>query len=165
MGDDGKVTTANPIDPTANVIALNEAANKRQDDLREAAEKLFQSKIDAVNKRIDDAIERFDSLRGSDREDIKKTAASVDTTASTLRTQVETTAKAKDEQFTAFQSEMYKRLSAVELGASASGAGTAGEKSGRVSQQQLIQWFIGLVVAAIVIGGAVIGIAFAIRKG
>jgi light-regulated signal transduction histidine kinase (bacteriophytochrome) len=31
------------VDPTANVIALNEAANKRQDDLREAANKYLEA--------------------------------------------------------------------------------------------------------------------------
>ena len=53
----------------------------------------------------------------------------------------------------------------VELAQSASGAGSAGEKTGRVSQQQLIQWLVYLLLAAFVIGSAIIGIAFAIRRG
>ena len=43
----------NPVvDPTANVIALNEAANQRQDDLRE----LNNTRIDAEIRRIDSEI-------------------------------------------------------------------------------------------------------------
>lgn len=40
-----------------------------------------------------------------------------------------------------------------------------GEKGGRMSQQQLMMMIVSLVVALIVIGSAVVGIAFAIRKG
>lgn len=38
------------IDPTENVKALSEAANKRQDDLRAAADKLFESKLQDAEK-------------------------------------------------------------------------------------------------------------------
>jgi hypothetical protein len=41
---DGTVPT--PFDPTANVVALTAASNKRQDDLRDAQDKLIQSKFD-----------------------------------------------------------------------------------------------------------------------
>ena len=128
------------VDPTENVIALTEAANRRQDDLRAAAEKLFDSKIDGLNKRIDDSIERFDSFRQSDREEIVKTAGAVVTTAETLRKQQE-----------ASTSEQNKRLLALELGQSATGAGTAGEKAGRVSSQDVIKYVIYLILAAIAI--------------
>lgn len=151
------------IDPTENVRALTEAANKRQDDLRQEAEKLFNAKIDALNKRIDDSIERFDSFRHSDREEIVKTSLSVATTADTLRKQVETTAQARDAQFTTFQTETYKRLSAVELSLSATGAGSAGEKAGRVSQQDLVKYAIFLILALITIIGAIVGVAYFVR--
>lgn len=38
------------VDPSENVKALNEAANKRQDDLREASEKLIKAQLDAAEK-------------------------------------------------------------------------------------------------------------------
>lgn len=38
------------VDPTENVKALSEAANKRQDDLRAATEKLLQSQLDALER-------------------------------------------------------------------------------------------------------------------
>jgi|ERR1019366_5396792 hypothetical protein len=38
------------IDPSTNVKALNEAATRRQDDLREASEKLVQARIDGLEK-------------------------------------------------------------------------------------------------------------------
>lgn len=140
------------IDPTENVRALTEAANKRQDDLRQEAEKLFNSKIDSVNKRIDDSIERFDSLRNSDREELVKTAASVVTIAETLRKQQEATT-----------AEQNKRLLALELSSSASGAGSAGEKAGRVSQQDLVKYAVFLVLALITIIGAIVGVAYFVR--
>ena len=48
------------VDPTENVKALSEAANRRQDDLRLASEKYLQSRIDAleaVGRLRDDAIQ------------------------------------------------------------------------------------------------------------
>jgi hypothetical protein len=41
------------VDPTANVIALTEAANKRQDDLREAQDLLNAEKIRAIKEIVD----------------------------------------------------------------------------------------------------------------
>lgn len=41
-----------PIDPTANVIALNEAAVKRSDDLREAQDKLTQAQIESIKEMV-----------------------------------------------------------------------------------------------------------------
>ena len=38
------------VDPTTNVIALNEAANKRQDDLRVYSERLNEAKFDHLNE-------------------------------------------------------------------------------------------------------------------
>lgn len=42
--------TPPPIDPTANVIALSEAAARRQDDLREASERFILARIEAESK-------------------------------------------------------------------------------------------------------------------
>lgn len=163
------------IDPTENVIALTKAEAKRQDDLRVAERELTDAKLAHVKEigklraahqhQLDEAeSKRLDSIRQVDREEVIKTAAAVVATAETLRAQVQSAALAQATQFGAFQGEVLKRLSNVEITLSASGAGTAGEKSGRVSQQQLIQYFIYLILAAIIIGGAVIGIAFAIKK-
>lgn len=41
------------LDPTANVIALSEAANKRQDDLREANDELTRARIDAMQRALE----------------------------------------------------------------------------------------------------------------
>src|SRR6185503_58077 len=114
------------IDPTANVIALTEAANKRQDDLRLASEQFFGSKIDALSSRIDDFAraqaklskkesQRIDSIRRVDREDVNKIAATATTTAETLRAQVATTAGAAQTSLANSMAEVNKRLSAVEL--------------------------------------------------
>lgn len=48
------------IDPTANVLALSEASNKRQDDLREGAERLMAAQIEHI--RVTERI-RSDSVR------------------------------------------------------------------------------------------------------
>src|ERR1700681_4817181 len=40
------------VDPTANVIALNEAANRRQDDLREDAIRLLDCRVDCLREVV-----------------------------------------------------------------------------------------------------------------
>lgn len=52
------------VDPTENVKALSEAANKRQDDLRQAYEKMFQIQLTALNdtSKLRDEIEKERSV-------------------------------------------------------------------------------------------------------
>jgi len=104
------------VDPTANVLALSEASNKRQDDLRGAFNELQDEKI----KRLEDANRhlqqvsdirsshqdsigrlreeyqekiahaesgRLDSIRQVDREEVAKTAVSANTAITTLAKQ------------------------------------------------------------------------------
>ena len=103
------------IDPTENVIALTEAANKRQDDLRILTKELNDTKI-AHQKEISDIREghqdtlggirerhqealnkaesaRLDSIRQVDREDVNKTAAQALTAIATLASTTTTTAE------------------------------------------------------------------------
>lgn len=223
--DDKKLANGQGLDrsgdPTANVIALNAAANLRQDDLREAAKELSDAKIDhqkelgdlraSHQKEISDLrakhqselgraeSERLDSIRQVDREDVNKTAtqannaiaalaAATTTTAETLRGQVATTAQAAATSLANSMGEVNKRLSALELSSSegkgkqtiadpmqvelvqemkrvtALLAGGAGEKTGKVSQQQMMMMVVSLIVAMFVIGGFVVGIAYAIRS-
>jgi hypothetical protein len=54
------------VDPTENVKALSEAANKRQDDLRVASEKLVQAQIDAL--------EKYNSLRTEYNKELREAA-------------------------------------------------------------------------------------------
>lgn len=68
------------VDPTENVIALTEAANKRQDDLRELNNKLFDCKADCLetvsNIRADHAKElRMQEVRWS--EELEKRAKEI----------------------------------------------------------------------------------------
>lgn len=57
------------FDPSENVKALNEAANKRQDDLREANNRLMQAKLDGLDDLVklraqhDDAVRAAESRR------------------------------------------------------------------------------------------------------
>jgi hypothetical protein len=130
------------IDPTANVQALNEASSQRQDDLRALTKELVDVKIAsltetiktfAIHQRELDRAEsdRLNSIRQVDREEVTKTAAanqaaittlatSTATLAETLRTQVAVTASAAESRQSASTAEMTKRLSALELSASAS---------------------------------------------
>lgn len=97
------------IDPTANVIALTEAANQRQDDLRAAAKELSDAKIEHQKEISDLRSEhqkeirkldrvhqekiakaesgRLDSIRQVDREDVSKTATAANTAITTLAKQ------------------------------------------------------------------------------
>jgi hypothetical protein len=128
------------IDPTKNVIALTEAANKRQDDLRRLTRELYDRDIAHLKEivglhshyqdRVSQAEQgRIDSIRQVDREEVKQMRleaqsaikALADTTltmADTLRNQNQATAttlaKSQQDQW----SEMNKRLSALELGSS-----------------------------------------------
>jgi len=103
------------IDPTENVIALTEAANQRQDDLREAtkelSEVLFKHQKEMMDLRAEnlarlgeireshqrelDTAEsnRLNSIRQVDREEVAKTAAAAQTAISTLATTTNTMAE------------------------------------------------------------------------
>jgi hypothetical protein len=135
-------TEPRAIDPSENVKALSEAANKRQDDLREAERRYndlrakHQREIATLRASYDEKLaakesSRLDSIRQVDREDVAKTAASANlniatlaknTTdlATTLQSQVAATASAAETRRTADMSEINKRVSALELALSAS---------------------------------------------
>jgi hypothetical protein len=128
------------IDPTANVIALNEAGNIRQDDLRRETNRRIDSElrhlkaIVKIHARHQKSLrkaesQRLDSIRQVDREDVNKTAAqalsaiatlatATTTTAETLRGQVATTAQAAATSLANSMGEVNKRLSALELSSS-----------------------------------------------
>jgi hypothetical protein len=137
VGGAGYSNRGVPVDPTQNVKDLSEAANARQDDLRNLTKELYDAKIACIKemgdlrerhqRELDHAeSERLDSIRQVDREDVNKTAAqalsaiqtlaaTTNTTAETLRTQVATTAQATANTLTTITGEINKRLSALEL--------------------------------------------------
>lgn len=125
------------VDPTANVQALSEASNKRQDDLRDAQNVLLAAQIHRLESmailRAEHAKEirqleaehnaslrraesaRLDSIRAVDREDVSKTAAQVLNSVNTLATSAAATAETLRNQRTADAADFSKRLGAVEL--------------------------------------------------
>lgn len=129
------------VDPTENVKDLSNAANKRQDDLREAERRyndlrdMHQREI--ANLRSEYAKElgakessRLDSIRQVDREEVAKTATQANAAlallakqttelATTLSNQVNTTAQAAEARRQADMTEVTKRVSAIELALSA----------------------------------------------
>jgi hypothetical protein len=134
-------------DPTGNVLQLVDAANKRQDDLREA-ERRYNDLRDRHNQNIAelrashqwemDAKEaaRLDAIRQVDREDgnrrasdaltaIKTLADQTIALKDTLQTQVQSTALALENKNSLFQGEVNKRLSSLEL-AYSEGRGKSG---------------------------------------
>lgn len=183
------VTTGLPIDPTRNVLDLVAAGATRADDLRELNDRRLDAEIRIIATQVSCAkevallrvdhhrelrkaeSERLDSIRQVDREDVNKTAAqalsaiatlaaATTTTAETLRGQVATTAAAAQMSLANSMAEVNKRLSALELSQSSGG----GEKAGRLSQQQLAMMIVTFLVGLVIIGGAVIAIAYAIRQ-
>lgn len=103
------------IDPTANVIALNEASIERQDDLRLLTKELHDAKVDHLQKiaeirefyqekigtlrethqaalRLAES-QRLDSIREVDRQDVNKTAGQIFAAVATLQTTANTTAE------------------------------------------------------------------------
>jgi hypothetical protein len=125
------------IDPTENVLALVQAANERQDDLRDLTKEMFDNKhihtralvqMQSDYQRQLDIAEsrRLDAIRQVDREDVTKSATQAltaiqalaqetRTTAETLRAQNAAMMAARDAQASAMFGEITKRLSALEL--------------------------------------------------
>lgn len=86
------------VDPTANVLALVQAANQRQDDLRAAEsrhirELMARDARHAAEMRVAEAA-RLDAIRLVDVNAVQRSAEVQATQAETLRTQVATTAGA-----------------------------------------------------------------------
>jgi hypothetical protein len=130
------------VDPTVNVIALNEAATRRQDDLRKAnnrwikaeikhQQRLLQMQASHAKELAEKESSRLDSIRQVD--EVTKTAAQAQNSlaistlakqttdiATTLSTQVQTTAQAAEARRQADMAEVTKRVSALELALSAS---------------------------------------------
>jgi hypothetical protein len=124
------------IDPTENVIALNEAANKRQDDLREITNRHLDAKITAVEQiatlraehareirglesdRLD-KIRQVDVLAGNTAADraliaIQTLAATTTANAETLRAMVANTATTIATQTAAAMAAVTERIGALE---------------------------------------------------
>lgn len=136
------------VDPTENVKSLSIAANKRQDDLREAERRYNEARLDhekelsqirAEHQKELSAKEssRLDSIRQIDREEVKNAAITSQTAiatlatqtttlAETLRNQVANTAALAEQRRQVDMGEINKRLSALELALSAN----AGKLSG-----------------------------------
>lgn len=124
------------IDPTANVIALNEAAVRRQDDLRIASERFTSASLSAMREmaemramyqeKLSEAeAKRIDAIRAVDVNAVgvaserqsqaaNVLAAQVAQSADALRTLVNTTATAQAEQQRQSTQQITDRLTAVE---------------------------------------------------
>lgn len=124
------------VDPTANVIALNDAANQRQDDLRELTNKYTESRLSAVEALAQlraehareirllesdrlDKIRQVDVLAGNTAADralvaIQTLATSQATAAETLRAMVQSTATTIATQTAGAMAAVTERLSALE---------------------------------------------------
>jgi hypothetical protein len=128
---------ATAVDPTMAVRELVIAAGRRLDDLREASDKLNNERAAHIKElvelrsahekelRVADA-GRSEAIRGVDREDVSKTAASAQraiealakqTTdlANTLQKTLQDTAVAVEQRQSAYATDVNKRLSALEL--------------------------------------------------
>jgi len=130
------------VDPTQNVKDLSEAANKRQDDLREAFVDWVKAEIDNLKHLLKAYAEhqkeltakessRLDSIRQVD--EVNKTTAQAQNNLAiatlakqttdlqtTLQTQVASAANAVEARRQADMAEVNKRVSALELALSAS---------------------------------------------
>jgi len=124
------------IDPTANVIALSQAATKRQDDLREAERRYFDAqlahvreigRLRAEHQRALDAAEtnRLDSIRQVDQQNVNTAAeralaaihtlaATTQTNAENLRNALNSTATALATQNSASVASITERIAALE---------------------------------------------------
>ena len=186
----GVDSRGNPvIDPTANVIALNEAANKRQDDLRQlnnerinAEIRVLAAQVEGLEKRMILRAEHAKEIRmlNDDRlENVRQVdvlasnlaaqraltatetlAAQTTAERETLRSMVENTAKTIATQSADNFNQMNNRLAQLER-TSYEGAGKGAGAKNTVTYAII---GVGLLVSLITIGSVVIAIAFAIRR-
>jgi len=118
-----------PIDPTANVLLLVEAATKRLDDLREVEVRrmndLAECRAACDEKLAEAEAKRLDAIRAVDASAVAAAteratatatvlAKQVETSAETLRTLVSTTAAALAAQLTQLSNRFDERLASVE---------------------------------------------------
>jgi len=177
------------IDPTANVIALTEAANQRQDDLRQlndrridAEIRVLTAKLDGIEARMvlrsefakelrDSERMRIDAIRQVDVLAVGRTAeqqlaavqtlaATTTAAAETIRASVSSTATALATQLANTVTGLTERISALEK-SSYEGAGKGAGAKNTVTYAII---GVGLLVSLITIGSVVIAIAFAIRR-
>jgi hypothetical protein len=177
------------IDPTKNVLDLTNAANKRQDDLREMHNRYIAAKIDQLQetvKRVEQVSElRADHARevslihqAHDREIHKmeqdklaafrasdEMARITEANRSLAAIQVvertlNSTATALASQNAENNVEVNRRLAALEK----SSYEGAGKGTGAKNTVAYVVLAVGLLVSLITIGSVIVGIAFAIRR-
>jgi hypothetical protein len=177
------------IDPTENVIALTDAANKRQDDLRQLNNERINAEIrvlqaqfaglkDVINVTADhlkeirrletervNAVRQVDVAAGNTAADraqvaIQTLAASQAAAAETLRAMVTTTASTIATQTAENFSALGNRIAQLEK----SSYEGAGKGTGAKNTVTYVVLAVGLVMSLITIGSVVVAIAFAIRR-
>jgi hypothetical protein len=156
----GVDSTGGPvIDPTANVIALTEAAVKRQDDLREASENLnalqiaCQKEIGDLREKHSEVIrvlqaqhlaelgkaesERLNAIRQVDREEGAKTAAQLLSAVTTLATQNQSTAETLRNQVAQTAETLRNQVATTQMASQNTFNTTVTEFNKRISQLEL----------------------------
>lgn len=183
----GVDATGGPVvDPTANVIALTEAANVRQDDLRNAESRRVDELRAAESRRIDEQArlraeyadklttaeaKRIDAIRAVDvnavavasqRQADQATvlASQVVQSAEALRALVATTAAAQQQASQQITGALSDRITQLEK----SSYEGAGKGTGAKNTVTYLLIAVGMLVSLITIGSVIIAIAFAIRR-
>lgn len=192
------------IDPTENVKALTEAANQRQDDLREITKELFHAEIQVLDVTISglekrmilraehakeirqiesehakeirrtetervNAIRQVDVLAGNTAADralvaIQTLASQTTAERETLRNLVTTTAATVAAQTGQEFARIHEEISALQK-SSYEGAGKGtGAKNLWGMLAGGVALLVTLFMAALTVGGIVVGIAYAIRN-
>lgn len=189
MVDDAASQDSHVIDPTANVIALNEAGLRRQDDLREMHNRYLEAKIAWLEEMVK-RVEQISALRSGHVEDVGVIHQSHDreihkmeqdklaafrasdemariTEANRSLAAIQVVERTLNSTATALASqnaennvEVNRRLAALEK-SSYEGAGKGTGTKNTVTYAIIA---VGLMVSLITIGSVIIAIAFAIRK-
>ena len=186
----GVDATGGPVvDPTANVIALNEAGHKRQDDLRELNNKWLDAEIRVITARVQgvedmallragyedkirnlesdrlDKIRQVDVLAGNTAAErqlvaIQTLATQTANERETLRNLVVSTAATIAAQNSETVAQQNSRIAQLEK-SSYEGAGKGTGTKNTVTYAIIA---VGLLVSLITIGSVIVAIAFAIRR-
>jgi len=142
----------------------------------ERLEKIRQIDVVAVNTAADRASAAIQALAVTAAANAENLRNALNTTATTIANQLANTVQGINERIAALEKANYEGQGRSAVSDPAfremleevkslrtSSADTGGRRQGAISAQAMVTWILGLIVSLITIGGAALGIAYAIK--
>jgi hypothetical protein len=149
------------VDPTANVLAVIQSANRRQDDLREMSQ-MYEAKIaDLRASHATDISEketaRIDAIRAVDTGAVTRAAEVAAAQAATLQVQVVTTAEAARVALAAALEPIQKDIAELRKTQYEQQGQRAQQAEGKTDKRDYNATLIGILALIAIVASAVIG--------